>query len=36
MDNKEKITLAEHYRKMANLPKDELFTKMEKMATWGV
>ena len=35
MDNKEKITLAEHYRKMANLPKDELFTKMEKMGKLG-
>ena len=35
MDDKEKITLAEHYRKMANLPKDELFTKMEKMGKLG-
>ena len=35
MDTKENITLAEHYRKMANLPKDELFTKMEKMGKLG-
>lgn len=35
MSEKEKITLAEHYRKMANLPTDELFTKMEKMGKLG-
>lgn len=34
-DSKEKMTLAEHYRKMANLPKDELFAKMEKMGKLG-
>jgi hypothetical protein len=34
MDDKE-ITAAEKYRKMANLPRDELFAKMEKMGKLG-